>query len=195
MRKLTFIAIVILCLATFAPCQETRAKLTGLVTDPTGAVVPNAPVEVVNTDNGATVVVKSNAQGSYTAPFLQPGTYKVSVQMTGFKSYVHAGLELQVEATVTENIVLQIGSVNESVVVTTATPMIDTANADTGESLTREEVIDLPNNGNNPFGLERDEYGVIPNGKYATAQLTPTSNSQANDFAVGGGQSSSSKCS
>ena len=66
---------------------------------------------------------------------------------------------------VTENIVLQIGSVNESVVVTTATPMIDTANADTGQSLTREEVIDLPNNGNSAFSLERDEYGVIPIGE------------------------------
>src|SRR5580698_3966137 len=131
MRKLTFIAIVILSLAAYAPCQETRAKLTGLVTDPTGAVVPNAPVQVVNTENGATVLVKSNGQGSYTAPFLQPGPYKISVQMGGFKAYVHTGVELQVEATVTENIVLQIGSVNESVVVTTATAMIDTANADT----------------------------------------------------------------
>ena len=193
MRKLTFISIAILCLAAYAPCQETRAKLTGLITDPTGAVVANAPVEVVNTDNGAKVIVKSNGQGSYTAPFLQPGAYKISVQLAGFKAYVHTGLELQVEATVTENIVLQIGNVNESVVVTTATPMIDTANADTGQSLTPEEVQDLPNNGNSAFALERDEYGVIPIGKYATAQLTPTSNSSANDFAVGGGQSASAE--
>src|SRR5215469_16546710 len=107
MRKLTFIAIAILCLAPYAPCQETRAKLTGLVTDPSGAVVPNAPVEVVNVNTGAAVEVKSNDRGSYTAPFLQPGTYKVSVQMNGFKSYVHEGLELQTEQTVTENIVLQ----------------------------------------------------------------------------------------
>src|SRR5580700_352875 len=122
MRKLTFIAIAFLCLAAYAPCQETRAKLTGLVTDTTGAVVPNAPVEVVNINTGATVIVKSNGQGSYTAPFLQPGSYKVSLQMAGFKAYVHTGLELQTEQTVAENIVLQIGSVNESVVVTTATP-------------------------------------------------------------------------
>jgi hypothetical protein len=187
------IAIAILCLAVSAPCQETRAKLTGLVTDPAGAVVPNAPVEVVNTDTGATVIVKTNGRGSYTAPFLQPGNYKVSVQMNGFKAYVHTGLELQTEATVAENIVLQIGSVNESVVVTTATPMIDTTNADTGQSLTREEVIDLPNNGNNAFGLERDEYGVIPIGKNATAQLTPTSNGNANTAAIGGGQQSSAE--
>src|ERR1700679_918426 len=156
MRKLTFIAIVILCLVAHAPCQETRATLTGLVLDPTGAVVPNASVKVVNSDNGATVIVKSNGQGSYTAPFLEPGVYTISVQMDGFKSYQHTGVELQVEATVKENIVLQIGSVSESVVVTTATPMIDTSNADTGQSLTREEVIDLPNNGNSAFSLERD---------------------------------------
>lgn len=191
MRKLTFIAIAILCLAAYAPCQETRAKLTGLITDSTGAVVPNAPVEVVNINTGATVVVKSNAQGSYTAPFLQPGTYKVSLQMTGFKSYVHAGLELQTEATVSENIVLQIGSVNETVVVTTATPMIDTTNADTGQSLSAEEVRDLPNNGNSPFSLERDMYGVLPTN--ATRQLKPTDNTNANAVSIAGGQSASAE--
>ena len=194
MRKLTFIAIAILCLAAYAPCQETRAKLTGLVTDPTGAVVPNAPVDVVNTDTGATVHVKSNSQGLYTAPFLAaPGNYKVSVQMPGFKAYLHTGLELQVDATVKENIVLQVGSVSESVVVTTATPMIDTSTADTGQSLTVEEVRDLPNNGNSAFSLERDEYGVIPLGKQATAQLTPTSNTTASQVSIGGGQSASAE--
>jgi hypothetical protein len=191
MKKLTFIAIAILGLATYAPCQETRAKLTGFVTDPTGAIVPNAPVEVVNANTGATVVVKSNGQGSYTAPFLQPGTYKVGVKMGGFKTYVHEGLELQTEQTVTENIVLQIGSVNESVVVTTATPMIDVANADTGQSLTAEEVRDLPNNGNSPFSLERDMYGVLPTN--ATRQLQPTDNTNANAVSIGGGQSASAE--
>ena len=194
MRKLIFIAaIAILGISAYAPCQETRAKLTGLITDPTGAVVPNAPVEVVNVDTGATVQVKSNGQGFYTVPFLQPGAYKVSVQMAGFKAYVHTGMQLQVQATVTENIVLQIGTVNESVVVTTATPMIDTATADTGQSLTAEEVRDLPNNGNSPFALERDEYGVIPLGKQATAQLTPTSNTTASQVSIGGGQSASAE--
>ena len=185
--------MAILCVAAYAPCQQTRATLTGLVTDPTGAIVPNAPVEVINTETGAKVAVKSNGQGSYTVPFLEPGIYSISLQMAGFKAYLHTGVELQVEATVTENIVLQIGNVNQSVVVTAATPLIDTANADTGQSLTPEEVQDLPNNGNSAFSLERDEYGVIPVGKYATIQLTPTSNSGANDFAVGGGQNASSE--
>jgi len=62
MRKLTFI-LAILCFTASAPCQETRATLTGLVTDTTGAVVPNAPVDVVNVDTGATVHVKSNREG------------------------------------------------------------------------------------------------------------------------------------
>jgi len=193
MKQLILIAIAILGFATYAPCQETRATLTGLVADPTGAVVPNAPIEVVNVDTGATTHVKSNGQGSYTVPFLQPGNYKIRVQMEGFKAYLHTGLELQVDATVKENIVLQVGSVNESVLVTTATPMIDTSNADTGQSLTAEEVRDLPNNGNSPFALERDEYGVIPTGKQATVQLTPTSNTTASQVSIGGGQSASAE--
>lgn len=193
MRKLTFLAIATLSLAVSAPCQETRATLTGLVTDPSGAVIPNAEITVVDTDTGATTHVKSNGRGSYTVPFLQPGTYKVSVQMDGFKAYVHSGLELQVDATVKENIVLQLGSVSEAVVVTTATPMVDTANADTGQSLTPEEVRDLPNNGNSAFGLVRDEYGVLPVGAGATARLTPTSNNSANQVSISGGQSASAE--
>ncbi len=193
MRRFIFAVIAILCLAAYAPCQQTRATLTGLVTDPTGAVVPNAAIKIVNAETGATTLVKSNSRGSYTAPFLDPGVYTISVQMAGFKAYQHPGVELQVESTVTENIVLQVGNVNQSVVVTAATPLIDTANADTGESLTAEEVQDLPNNGRSPFALERDEYGVIPNGKYATAQLTPTSNSTAAQVSIGGGQSMSAE--
>lgn len=193
MRKIALVAIVILCLGVYAPCQETRATLTGIVTDPTGAVVPGAAVTVVDTDTGATSNVKSNGRGAYTVPFLQPGHYKLSVQMAGFKAYVHSGLVLQVDATVKENIVLQLGSVTESVVVTSATPMIDTANADTGQSLTPEEVRDLPNNGNSPFSLERDEYGVIPQGAQATARLTPTSNNTANNVSISGGQSASAE--
>ena len=193
MRRLTFVAISIVCLAAYASGQQTRGTLTGLVTDPTGAVVPNAPVQVVNADTGATVTVKSNSQGSYVAPFLQPGNYKVSVQLAGFKTYLHTGIELQVEATVRENIVLQVGNVSQSVIVTAAAPLIDTSTADTGQSLTPEEVQDLPNNGNSAFSLERDEYGVIPIGSNATSQITPTSNSGANSFAAGGGQSASSE--
>ena len=189
MKNLAFIAIAILYLATYAPCQETRATLTGLITDQTGAVVPDVAIKVVNANTGATVQVKSNNQGAYTAPFLQPGVYTVSVQMAGFKAYVHSGLELQVQATVKENIALEIGSVDETVVVTTATPMIDTSTADTGQTLTAEEVRDLPNNGNSPFSLERNMYGVLPTN--ATRQLKPTDNTNANSVSIGGGQASS----
>ncbi len=193
MRKLIFIAIVFLGFAASATCQEFRATLTGLVKDPSGAVVPAAAVKVVNTDTGATVIVKSNGKGSYTAPFLLPGPYSVSVEMDGFKTYLHTGLTLQVEAVVRENIVLQVGNAGESIVVTTATPMIDTANADTGQSLTPEELRDLPNPGNSPFGLEHDMFGVIPTGKAATNALNPTSNTGANAVSIGGGPSASAE--
>lgn len=196
MRKLifaVFLAVTMLGYTVRGFGQELRGTVTGLVTDPSGAVVPGAAVDVVNTDNGATAHAKTDGEGTFTVPFLLPGPYKVTVQMTGFKTYEHGGLELGVHATLKENVVLQVGAVGESVVVTTATPMVDTFSADTGQSLTVEELRDLPNNGNSPFGLERDEYGVIPQGKQATAQLTPTSNTTANQVSIGGGQASSSE--
>jgi hypothetical protein len=193
MKRFLLTVIVYVSLAGIATAQETRATLTGRVTDPTGAVVPNALINVTNIDTGATTTAKSDAAGDYNAPFLLPGAYKVSVELTGFKSYLHTGLVLQTEQTVTENIVLQVGSVDQSVTVSAGTPLVDTANADTGQSLTSEEVMDLPSNGRSPLGFAHIEYGAVAKGKHSMSQVTPFGNSTADDFSLGGGASSSNE--
>jgi hypothetical protein len=173
--------------------QETRATLTGRVIDPTGAIVPNAPIQVVDTDTGAKMTVQSNGQGDYTAPFLAPGTYSVTVSMAGFTTYVHTGLVLLTEQTVTENIVLKVGNVSQTVTVTGETPLVDTSDANTGQSLTAEEVADLPSNGRSPLGFAHLEYGAVAKGKHSMSQVTPFGNSTADDFSLGGGASSSNE--
>jgi hypothetical protein len=193
MKRLLLFLLVCVGLTAVAVGQETRATLTGRVTDPTGAVVPNATIEIVNQNTGAKTVTKSTVNGAYTAPFLIPGTYKVSVQMAGFKGYVHAGLELGAEQTVAENIVLQLGDVSESVTVTAATPLVDTTDAGTGQSLTADEVADLPNNGRSPLGLAHTEYGAVAKGKHSMSQITPFGNQTADDFSLGGGQAASNE--
>ncbi len=194
MKQIILHVLAVVCLATaFAAAQETRATLTGRVTDPTGAVAPNAQITITNSNTGAVTQLKSNTAGVYTAPFLSPGTYALSVTMPGFETYVHTGLVLQTEQTVIENVVLTLGKVDQTVTVTVETPLVDTADASTGQSLTAEEVEDLPSNGRSPLGYAHLEYGAVAKGKHSMSQVTPFGNSTADDFSLGGGASSSNE--
>ena len=176
-----------------ALAQEVRSTLTGHVSDSTGARVPGAAIAVRNMDTGAVTNVHSNAAGDYTVPFLQPGQYEVTASESGFKAYRHVGLLLMTEQTLTENITLDVGSVSQTVTVSGEGALVDTATAETGQTLTAKEVEDLPSNGRSPLGFARDEYGVVSKGKHSQSQTRPFDNSAADDFSLGGGNSASNE--
>ena len=125
------------------------------MSDPSGARIPDTAIRITNTQTGVVTNAKSNSTGDYKVPFLQPGTYRVDASHAGFKNYTHTGLILQTEQTVTENITLPLGAVSETVTVQGETPLIDTATASTGQTLTADEVEDLPSNGRSPLGFAR----------------------------------------
>src|SRR5215469_7681204 len=185
--------IALLCFSAVAFGQETRSTLTGHVSDPSGARVPDTAIRITNTETGVVTNAKSNSAGDYNVPFLQPGTYRVDASHAGFKNYSHSGLILQTEQTVTENITLPVGAVSETVTVEGETPLIDTATASTGQTLTAEEVEDLPSNGRSPLGFARYEFGAVAKGKHAASQTRPFDNSTADDFSLGGGASASNE--
>ncbi|HXE08436.1 MAG TPA: carboxypeptidase-like regulatory domain-containing protein [Acidobacteriaceae bacterium] len=191
MKRLALLLLLSLSVPVLA--QQTRSTLTGRVTDTTGAIVPGAQINITNMDTGAKTSVKSNSAGDYTVPFLTPGRYSVSVQQSGFKAFVHDNLILQTEQTLTENVTLAVGEIAQTVTVNGETPLIDVATASTGQSLTAEEVEDLPSNGRSPLGFARDEYGVVSKGKHSQSQTRPFDNSAADDFSLGGGNSSSNE--
>ncbi len=193
MKRFLAVALAVISLSSMALAQEMRATLTGRVTDPTGAIVPNAQIEITNTATGAKTILKSNASGNYTAPFLVPGPYDVQATMSGFKTYIHTGLQLQTEQTVVENVTLAVGKVDETVTVTAETPLVDVATASTGQELTAEEVEDLPSNGRSPIGFAHLEYGAVAKGKHSESQVTPFGNSTGDDFSLGGGASASNE--
>ncbi len=191
MKRIALLFLLLVSAPAFA--QETRATLTGRVSDKSGAIVPGTQIIVTNTDTGTRTTVVSNSAGDYTVPFLAPGHYQISAVVSGFDTYLHKGLTLQTEQTVTENIVLAVGKVTETVTVSGETPLVDTATASTGETLTAEEVEDLPANGRSPLGFAHLEYGAVAKGKHAESQTTPFGNSTADDFSLGGGASSSNE--
>ena len=191
--KRTFLFLALLMVGALSFAQEFRGTISGRVADPSGAVVPKAHVVVTDTATGASVNTFSNGEGYYTAPFLVPGPYKVTVDASGFKKFVHSGINLQTQAHIEENVTLELGSETETVSVSADAPLIDTSSATSGQVLTTDEIENLPSNGRSPIGFVRDEYGVIPKEKHALAEVRPFDNSGGSDFAMGGGNSQSNE--
>ena len=188
-----FALLLTLLLGANAYAQNSRGSITGQVTDPNGSVLPNASVTVTSNDTGAVTHVSTTAAGFYTAPGLLPGAYNVTVDAQGFKTSVRTGIQLQTQENATVNIRLAIGTASEVVTVTANAPLIDMADASTGQVLETEQVQDLPTNGGTPLGFARIEYGTVVKAKHALGGATPVSNQTVDDFSLGGGNSSSNE--
>ncbi len=186
-------AFIVTLAALSAHAQSSRGSIVGQVTDPSGAPLANAPVTVTDTDTGAAISVRTTKEGYYTAPNLLPGNYSVKVDVPGFKQFERSRIQIETQQNATINVRLEIGSASEVVTVTSTPPLIDTADASTGQVLTTREVEDLPTNGGTPLGFARIEYGTVVKAKHALGGATPMSNQTVDDFSLGGGNSASNE--
>lgn len=142
-----------LLLPAWLAAQESRGAITGRVTDPQGAVVPNAQVAVTNTQTNETRRTVTNETGYYEVNFLEPSTYTVSVEAPGFKRLVRSGITVNVGARLEINLSLEIGAVAETVQVTAEAPLLETTTASGGRVLDQQQLINLPFSDLNPFAL------------------------------------------
>ncbi len=140
--------------------QEARGAIVGRVTDSTGAVIPGVSVKITNIATGVTTPAETNAQGNYLAPYLIPGTYRITAEKAGFKSFLREGIELRVNDRLEVNITLELGAVTETITVTAETPMLDTASASMGSVVDARRVAELPFPHGNPYHLIQLASGV-----------------------------------
>jgi len=127
--------------------QSDSANLSGTVSDPSGAVVPNATVQATNEDTNVGQSTRTNSAGLYSFPSLAPGRYRISVKNTGFKESVRTDLTLHVGDTVSENFRMEVGSVTDSATVVAAAPTINTQDASVGTVVEQEFLQSMPLNG------------------------------------------------
>ena len=123
------------------------AEVTGTVSDPSGAAVASAQVKMTETDKQQVRTTVTDSQGRYTLPNLPVGPYRLEVQADGFKSYIQSGITLQVGNSVQLNVVLQLGSLSESISVTAAGAMIETKENAVAQVIDQKRIVDLPLNG------------------------------------------------
>jgi hypothetical protein len=127
----------------------TTGTILGTVTDTTGAIVANAPVDVTNTATGVATKVKTTAAGDYTATNLIPGPYRVSVQMAGFSKSVTSGIVLAVDQNARIDLQLKPGAVSETVEVSAGAVALDTDSSAVTQVVSERQMSELPLNGRN----------------------------------------------
>ena len=124
--------------------QTNLGTITGTITDPAGAVVPNAPVEAKNAATGAVYPAASSATGNYTISQLPLGTYELSVTVPGFKKYVRTGITVEAYGIYRIDPVLEVGAATESVVVAAESPMLKTESTEVSYDIPTQSLDDLP---------------------------------------------------
>jgi len=135
-----------LLLVATAFAQADRGTLTGTVTDPHGALMPTAQVSIRNPETGLQYETITTSTGNYSVPQLPAGAYDLSVSAPGFKKYTQHGVNVGVAQTVRVDVLMEIGSANESVTVSADAPLLKTESAEQSYNIETERMNALPLN-------------------------------------------------
>jgi hypothetical protein len=136
-----------------ALAQVSTGTITGYVHDASDAAVVGAKVSIVETQNGERRETVTNERGDFNAPYLQRGTYSVTVSANGFKTQQFATIPLAVDQTVRLPVTLQPGVVEQSVDVTATAPLLDSVTSSLGQVIDNTKIIDMPLNGRDVWTL------------------------------------------
>ena len=141
--------------------QAAGATLSGMVTDPSSAAVPNSNVSIKNTETGISRDVTTNEAGFYNAPNLSPGTYEVSVSAPGFSKLVQPNITLTVGAQQVLNLSLHVGEVTQTLVVPGDGPNVELTSSALTAEVNSVTVRELPLNGRDWSSLAVLQPGTI----------------------------------
>lgn len=168
--RVAFHASIVACLIFWGAygigAQVVTANLQGVVTDPSGAVVPGASVTAVNLETGLKRETVSNEEGFYRFNLLPRGRYEVQVSKVGFLAETLKDVSLTVGETVTANIVLRVAGKAEIVTVTSGTTVVDTASSQIQAPVQQVQIENLPINDRNFQQLANLIPGAAPAPSY-----------------------------
>jgi hypothetical protein len=181
MNRLWIWAIAVVLLGCGSLFAQTTS-VSGTITDPTGAIVPGATVELESA-TGVRRTQTVDADGRYIFPQLAPGKYKLTVKSAGFSSKVINELELLVNNPATVNVSLEVGQITETVAVSAEAAQVNTQDATIGNAFSTKPILQLPFNARNVVGLLTLQPGVTFNGDindYRSGSVAGGKSDQAN---------------
>ena len=166
------VVLLMLVIPAIASAQATavNGNIEGIVRDTTGAPLPGVAVTVTNTDTGSARTSVTNEDGVYRAILLPLGRYRIVAELQGFKTFEQQGVTLSAGQTALINVELSVGSVSETVTVTSESPIAEPGKIDLGRTIGENEIRNLPLVSRNPYnfaflqanvtGYENNEFGV-----------------------------------
>lgn len=154
--------------------QAATGSITGTVSDPGGAVIAGAAVEVRNSQSGATYPSVTTNTGNFTIPQLPVGSYELTISVAGFKKYVHTNLTVTGAEVLRQDATLEVGATNEAVTVTAEASQLKTESGDINQHITVEQLNDMPvlgigaNSGSSGVRNPYNSMVLIPGVNYAS---------------------------
>ena len=155
-----FIGLALLSFATGARAVGPTGRIVGSVVDPGGSPIAGAKVTLTNENTNEARTDSSDPSGNFSFPTLPVGSYSIRVENAGFESYVQRNIVLQVDQNVTIHAPLTIGSVSQTVEVSSAPPAINLVDATVSHVVDQQRVVDLPLNGRDTLQLQYIMPGV-----------------------------------
>ena len=156
--------------AFFCPCasraaaQDFRGAITGRIVDTSGGRLPGATITATNVATNVGFTTTANNDGSYTIPYLNPGTYTVEAELSGFKKLVREKIEVRIGDRLVLDLTLEVGQLEETVTVTAQSPLLEMGSGSAGQVIDEKRIALMPLSDGNPFVLTRLVPGVAYTG-------------------------------
>ena len=195
-RKLLIVVACLAAMATMCPplnAQVTFGTVTGTVVDSSGATISGAAAKLTNQGTNEIRTMQTGSGGIFAFPNLIAGLYRVDVEAAGFKHFIQENVAVQVGVSTRVDATLQVGSVSQTVTVTTEAPPLQTDNASLGTTISQEEVESIPLSGRNINNMLTLVPGVVAGGDtYGNAVSNQANGARTNsigfgNYAIGGG--------
>ena len=190
------LSLCLIC-STLMSAQGTGGRILGRVADSSGAVLAGVKVTLTNEATGVSSETTTNASGDYGFPQVPVGTYRMEFDLTGFKTNLQRGVNVDLNQIVSVNSVLQIGATKETVEVTSEAPLVDTTSTQLGAVMDSRQVSNLPLNTRDTYQLLQLQPGVMSTVGSSNTLVYGSDNSgavsvnggrgRANNFSVNGG--------
>src|SRR6202041_3907901 len=182
LRFLTTLALVTLFLPGLSRAQDATARITGTITDSTGAVIPGVQVTVTNTATQISREATTDHDGFYQVLALPIGNYKVTATRNGFRTVVSTEYKLLINQALRVDFKMQVGTASEKVDVGAEAAPVETVSATLGQSVTGRTLVNMPLNGRDALDLALLQPGVTESND---------DNGGAGNYSIAGGRSDS----
>ena len=179
---IALLATVLLLLLTSSPAQDATGRIIGTVSDTTGAVIPNVQVTVIDVATQVSRKTTSNQDGYYQVLALPIGTYKVTAEHEGFRTFASDENKLQINQALRLDVKLEVGAVEQTVEVGSQAAPVETVNATLGQSVTGRTLTNMPLNGRDTLDLALLQPGITESND---------DNGAAGNFSIAGGRTDS----